>query len=109
MKYGAGTLAARQNNASEIIDPRPWLKGSLVETFKKYPDIGPLLPAMGYGKKQVQDLESTINASDCDLVVIGTPIDLARIINIEKPSVRVQYEIQEIGSPNLDSVLKEFY
>jgi predicted GTPase len=108
MKYGAGTLAAKQYGAKEIIDPRPWLTGTLVDTFKKYPEIGNLLPAMGYGNEQIRDLEQTINKSDCDLVVIGTPIDLARVINIQKPSVRVTYELEEVGTPNLETILKPF-
>jgi len=108
MKYGAGTLAAQLYGAKEIVDPRPWLTGSLIDTFEKYPEIGSLLPAMGYGKKQIEDLEQTINASDCDCVVVGTPIDLGRIINIKKPSVRVTYELEEVGTPNLETVLKPF-
>ena len=92
----------------EIIDPRPWAVGSIKETFAKYPNVGPLLPAMGYGPEQIRDLEATINAVDCDLVIIGTPIDLNRVVNIQKPSVRVTYELQEIGSPNLKTVLKPF-
>ena len=109
MKYGAGTLAAKKYGAKEIVDPRPWLVGTLLDTFEKYPEIGNLLPAMGYGKEQIKDLEQTINASDCDCVVIGTPIDLARVINIQKPSVRVTYELEEVGIPNLETVLKPFY
>ena len=108
MKYGAGTLAAKQYGAKEIIDPRPWLTGTLKETFEKYPEIGNLLPAMGYGKQQIKDLEQTINDSDCDCVVIGTPIDLTRVIDIKKPSARVTYDLEEIGSPNLETVLKSF-
>jgi predicted GTPase len=108
MKFGAGTLAAKQYGAKEIIDPRPWLVGTLKETFENYPGIGNLLPAMGYGKQQVNDLEQTINNSDCDCVVIGTPIDLTRVINIKKPSARVTYELQEIGSPTLETILKNF-
>ena len=108
MKYGAGTLAAKKYGAKEIVDPRPWLNGSLVDTFNKYPEIGNLLPAMGYGIDQIKDLEQTINASDCDLVVIGTPIDLTRVIDIQKPSVRVTYELEEVGTPNLETVLKPF-
>ena len=108
MPYGAGTIAARQNGAKEIIDPRPWAVGSIKETFEKYPKVGALLPAMGYGPDQVSDLEATINAVDCDLVIIGTPIDLNRVVNIQKPSVRVTYELQEIGAPNLQTVLKPF-
>ncbi len=108
MKFGAGTIAAKQYGAKEIIDPRPWLTGTLIETFAKYPKIGKLLPAMGYGKQQMKDLEQTINNSDCDCVVIGTPIDLTRVIHIEKPSVRVTYELKEIGTPNLETVLIPF-
>lgn len=108
MPYGAGMIAARQFGAKEIIDPRPWAIGSIKETFEKYPKVGALLPAMGYGPEQIRDLEETINAVDCDLVIIGTPIDLNRIVNIQKPSVRVTYELQEIGTPNLETVLKPF-
>jgi predicted GTPase len=108
MRFGAGTLAAKQYGAKEIVDPRPWLTGTLIETFEKYPEIGNLLPAMGYGKEQISDLEQTINASDCDCVVIGTPIDLARVIDIQKPSIRVTYELEEVGTPNLETVLQPF-
>jgi len=108
MQYGAGTLAARQNGAKDIVDPRPWAVGTIRDTFEKYPGIGALLPAMGYGEQQIQDLEQTINAADCDLVVIGTPIDLTRIVRINKPSVRVRYELAERGTPNLESVLDGF-
>ena len=94
--------------AEELVDPRPWATGKLAETFETYPEIGSLLPAMGYGDEQVADLEKTINAVDCDAVVIGTPIDLSRIVKIDKPTVRVKYELQEIGSPNLDEVLAKF-
>ncbi len=106
MSFGAGVMAAYQFGAAEIIDPRPYLRGSLVDTFAKYPDIGTLLPAMGYGESQMKDLEATINATDCDAVIIGTPIDLRRIIQINKPSVRVFYELQEIGKPTLEDALK---
>ena len=105
MKYGAGVVAAQKFGAKEIIDPRPYAIGSIKDTYKKYPGIGTLLPAMGYGKKQIQELEDTINAVDCDIVIIGTPIDLSRIIKINKKSVRVKYDLQEIGRPNLDEVL----
>ena len=108
MPYGAGIIAARQFGASEIIDPRPWAVGSIKKTFEQYPNVGPLLPAMGYGPEQIQDLEATINTVDCDLVIIGTPIDLNRVIPIKKPSVRVTYELAEIGSPDLKMVLKPF-
>jgi len=108
MQYGAGVIAAHRFGAKEIVDPRPWITGSIKDTFAKYPHIGNLLPAMGYGEKQIRDLENTINAADCDLVVIGTPIDLGRVLNIEKPTVRVRYELKEIGTPDLQSVLKTF-
>ncbi|HEX9972004.1 MAG TPA: cyclic 2,3-diphosphoglycerate synthase [bacterium] len=108
MSFGAGVVAAEKFGAAEIVDPRPWIVGKIAETYEKYPDIGALLPAMGYGDEQVADLEKTINAVDCDVVVIGTPIDLRKIINIKKPAVRVIYELQEIGRPNLEDVLKRF-
>ncbi len=106
MKYGAGTVIARKLGAKELIDPRPFTVKSISETFKKYPNIGVLLPAMGYGDEQIKDLEETINKTDCDSVVIGTPIDLGRILKINKPSTRVMYELQEIGTNTLESVMK---
>lgn len=108
MKYGAGIVAAKKYGAAEIIDPRPWVKGTIAETFKKYPDIGPLLPAMGYGDEQIKDLQKTINAVECDAVIIGTPIDLSKIVNLKKPCVRVEYSLQEIGKPTLEDILNEF-
>jgi predicted GTPase len=108
MKYGAGTIGAKKAGAREIIDPRPYTVGTITETFLKYPDTGPLLPAMGYSPQQVSDLEETINSADCDAVVIGTPIDLSRIININKPATRVRYEIKEIGEMTLETVIDEF-
>jgi predicted GTPase len=108
MKYGAGILAAQKFAAKEIVDPRPYAVNSIAETFRIYPDIGTLLPAMGYGKKQMQDLEETINRSECDVVIIATPIDLRRIVKFNKPAIRVQYELQTIGSPSLEEVLKRF-
>ncbi|MBU4602465.1 cyclic 2,3-diphosphoglycerate synthase [bacterium] len=107
MKYGAGVVAAQKYGAKEIIDPRPYTIGTIKDTYTKYPGIGTLLPAMGYGKKQIQELEDTINAVDCDIVIIGTPIDLSRIIKINKKSIRVKYELQEIGRPNLEEVLSQ--
>lgn len=107
MKYGAGTVAAQKLGAKEIVDPRPFTVKSITETYKKYPNIGVLLPAMGYGDQQMKDLEETINKVDCDSVVIGTPIDLGRILKINKPSTRVMYDLQEIGANTLESVLKE--
>jgi len=108
MKIGAGVVAARKFGAAELVDPRPFTVGKLTETFKKYPNIGTLLPAMGYGAQQLKDLETTINNTDCDSVVIGTPIDLNRIIKIKKPNTRVWYDLQEIGSPNLEEVIDDF-
>jgi predicted GTPase len=108
MDFGAAVVAADRFGAAELVDPRPFLVGSLVDTFEKYPEIGMLLPAMGYGAKQIKDLEATINNTDCDAVIIGTPIDLRKIINIKKPAVRVTYELQEIGRPNLYDVLQRF-
>ena len=108
MKIGAGTVAAQKFGAAGFVDPRPFTVGKLKETFEKYPNIGVLLPAMGYGEQQLKDLETTINNTECDSVVIGTPIDLGRIIKINKPSTRVYYELQEIGRPNLVGVLDDF-
>ena len=108
MAYGAGVVAALRMGAEELVDPRPWATGRLAETFELYPEVGTLLPAMGYGAEQVADLEKTINAVDCDAVVIGTPIDLNRIVKIDKPNVRVKYELQEIGEPNLEQLLARF-
>jgi predicted GTPase len=108
MAYGAGVVAAMRMGAEELVDPRPWAVGKLAETFDIYPEIGTLLPAMGYGDEQVADLEKTINAVDCDAVVIGTPIDLNRVVKIDKPNVRVKYELQEIGQPNLEQLLAKF-
>lgn len=108
MKLGAGVVAAQKFGAAELVDPRPYTVGKLSETFKIYPNIGTLLPAMGYGTQQLKDLEATINNTDCDAVIIGTPIDLNRVINIKKPSTRVYYDLQEIGSPNLKEVIDDF-
>ena len=108
MKIGAGVVAAMQHGAAAFVDPRPYLVGSLVETFEKYPDIGTVLPAMGYGADQIKDLQETINATDCDVVVIGTPIDLTRVLEIEKPHTRVTYDLDEIGHPDMDDVLTGF-
>jgi predicted GTPase len=108
MKIGAGVVAARKFGAAEEVDPRPFTVGKLSETFEIYPNIGKLLPAMGYGKKQLKDLEATINNTDCDSVIIGTPIDLNRIIHIKKPNTRVFYDLQEIGLPDLTGVLRDF-
>jgi len=108
MTYGAGVVAAHKYGAVDLVDPRPFLTGTLVETFAAYPDIGPVLPAMGYSPQQVADLAETINNSDADVVIIGTPVDLRRIVDIRKPTVRVTYELQEIGSPTLADALAVF-
>lgn len=108
MKFGAGILAAKKYGAKEIIDPREFAVGSIKDTYKKYPGIGTLLPAMGYADNQIKDLEQTINKIPCDSVIIGTPIDLRRIINIKKPAVRIAYELQEIGKPDLKDILSDF-
>ena len=108
MKLGAGTVAARKYGAKELVDPRPFVVGKLAETFKTYPNIGLLLPAMGYGEQQIADLEKTINNTDCDTVVIATPIDLQRIVKINKPATKVDYDLEEIGRPKLTDVLGEF-
>lgn len=108
MTYGAAVVAAEKFGAAELIDPREYTVGTISETFEKYPNIGILLPAMGYGKKQIKDLEETINKVDCDLVISGTPITLSKIVKINKPIVNVKYELQEIGKPDLNNVLKKF-
>ena len=108
MRYGAGFVAAKKFGASEIIDPRPFAVGSIIDTYKKYDHLDSILPAMGYGEKQIRELEQTINNSDADLVVIGTPIDLRRVMKLNKPAVRVKYELQEIGKPDLEDVITDF-
>ena len=108
MKFGAGIVAAKKFGASEIIDPRPYTVGKLSETFDHYPEIGTLLPAMGYGDEQIKDLETSINNTECQGVIIGTPIDLRRIIDIKHPSTRVTYDLKEIGQLTLDEVLNPF-
>jgi len=108
MKIGAGTIAARKFGASEEVDARPYLVGKLKETYAIYPNIGSILPAMGYGAQQLKDLEATINKTDCDTVIIGTPIDLNRIIKIKKPNTRVYYDLAEIGLPDLKGILEGF-
>jgi len=105
MAYGAGVVAARRFGAAELVDPRPYAVRSIAATFEKYPHIGPLLPAMGYGESQTRDLEETINATPCDLVLVATPIDLRRLVNIRHPVDRVRYELQVIGEPTLEKVL----
>ena len=107
MAYGAGVVAAQKLGASEIVDPRPYAVGSIKATYEKYPTTGAVLPAMGYGEKQIEELEATINAAPVDLVLIATPIDLRRIVNIKHPTDRVQYELQEIGEPTLAEILQK--
>jgi predicted GTPase len=106
MAYGAGWVAARRFGAAEIVDPRPFAAGSILQTYEKYPKTGPILPAMGYGDEMTRDLEKTIHNADVDMVVIGTPIDLTRVVKIDKPYQRVRYELQEIGQPTLSDILK---
>ena len=108
MTYGAGVIAAEKFGAKDIIDPRAWAKGEMKKTFESYPEMGALLPAMGYGKKQIKDLERTIDSIPCDSVIIATPVDLTKILKIRKPSVRVRYELQEIGKPDLREVMEKF-
>lgn len=105
MQYGAGVVAAQRNGAREIVDPRAWTVGTIAETYRKYPRIGALLPAMGYGDRQIRDLEQTINRVDCDLVLIATPIDLGRILKMDKPSMRVRYELQEVEPGGLEKAV----
>ena len=107
MAYGAGYVAARRFGAAEIVDPRPFAINSIATTYEKYPKTGPILPAMGYGDAQMRDLEATIEAADVDMVVVGTPIDLTRVIKINKPYQRVRYELQEIGQPTLAELLEK--
>ncbi len=106
MAYGAGYLAARRYGAAEIVDPRPFAVNSIAATFEKFPKTGPILPAMGYGEAQMRDLEATIDRADVDMVIVGTPIDLTRVIKINKPYQRVRYELQEMGKPTLEDILK---
>ena len=107
MEYGAGVMAAYRYGADELVDPREYAVGTIAETYEKYPEIGTLLPAMGYGEQQIKDLEATIHKVDADLVIIGTPIDLGRIVNFKKPTLRVTYELQEIGTPTLEEILAD--
>jgi predicted GTPase len=109
MAYGAGIVAARRFGAAEIIDPRPYAVGSIAETFKKYPATGPLLPAMGYGRQQIEDLQATINATPCEMVIAATPVDLRHVLkDLHHPIERVDYELQEIGRPTLADVLSDW-
>ena len=109
MQFGAGVVAAQKYGAREIIDPKPFAVGSIKDTYQKYPLIGTLLPAMGYGEKQIKELEKTINNSDAEIIIIGTPIDLSRVMKVNKKYVRVQYELQEIGKPDLMELLQKHF
>ncbi len=108
MGYGAAVIAAKRFGAAELVDPRPWVKGAIAETFAAYPKIGPLLPAMGYSKQQIADLGETIDRATCDLVLIGTPIDLNRLVKVNKPTMRVRYDLEEKGEPSLSAVVRDF-
>jgi predicted GTPase len=108
MTYGAGVIAAEKYGCAELVDPREWAVGEIEETFEKYPDIGILLPAMGYSDQQIKDLEKTINSTECDAVVIATPIDLRRLVKIKHPACQVSYDLQEIGKPSIADVLKNY-
>lgn len=108
MSFGAGYIAAERFGATEIVDPKSYAVGSIKDTYKKYPNAGKVLPAMGYGPKQIKELEQTIDAVPCDVVVSGTPIDLGRVLKTKKPIVQVRYELDEIGHPNLEDVLREW-
>jgi len=107
MAYGAGWVAAKRFGAAEIVDPRQYAVGSIQATYQKYPTTGDILPAMGYGEEQMHELEQTINNADVDLVIIGTPINLGRLLKINKPTQRVRYELQVLGEPTLEDLLKE--
>jgi predicted GTPase len=108
MPYGAATIMAKKSGASEIVDPRPYAVGSIMEAYKKYTHLGPILPALGYGEKQISELKETIDRTPCDVVVIGTPIDLRRVMTLNKPTVRVKYELQVLGPTTLEQILEEF-
>jgi predicted GTPase len=109
MKYGAGTLAALEHGAAELVDPHKCAVGSIAETFRKYPHVGPLLPAMGYGEGQIADLEETIRRTDAEVFIIGTPVDLRRIVHFDRPAVRATYELEEVAPPGLAGVLESFW
>jgi predicted GTPase len=109
MAYGAGVIAARRFGAADLVDPRPFLQGTLKVTFETYPGIGQLLPAMGYGEQQMKDLEATINATPCDLVLVATPVDLSRLLTIEHPHARVRYEYKDHGTPTLEDIIREHF
>ena len=106
MSFGAGVIAAEKFGAIEIVDPKPYAVGSIAETFSKYTHLGKVLPAIGYGRSQMEELKETIHRIPCDIVIIGTPIDLRKIIHIEKPTDRVRYELQETSIPTLKELLE---
>jgi predicted GTPase len=108
MPYGAGTIMAQNAGAKEIVDPKPYAVGSIKEAYKKYPHLGDILPALGYGDKQIAELKETIERIPCDVIVIGTPIDLRRVITLNKPTVRVKYELKVLGPVSLEQVIDEF-
>ena len=108
MPYGAGVVAANRYKAAELVDPRPYAVGSIKKTFEKFPHLGKLLPAMGYSETQRHELQETIKRVPCDVVLVATPIDLARTIHIDKPSVRVRYEVEEIGKPAIPRLIENF-
>ncbi|MEE8198434.1 MAG: GTPase, partial [Thermoplasmata archaeon] len=108
MPYGAAWLAAKQYGAASVVDPRPHAVGTIKEVFERYPHLEEVLPAMGYGEDQLKELEATINACECDLILSGTPVDLGRLIRVNQPLLRVRYELQEIGRPTLDEILDAF-
>ncbi len=108
MTYGAGVVAALKYGAASLVDPREWAVGTIAATFEAYPGIGTLLPAMGYGDQQMKDLEATVDRTPADLVLVATPIDLRRVIKLSKPALRVSYELQEIGKPDLEDALARF-
>ncbi len=108
MRYGAAWLAAKQYGAASVVDPRPHAVGTIKEVFERYPHLEEVLPAMGYGEDQLKELEATINACECDLVLSGTPVDLGRLIRVNQPLVRVRYELQEMGRPTLDEIVDAF-
>lgn len=108
MPYGAGIVAAEKYNAEEIVDPRPYAAGSIKNTFASYPHIKNLIPAIGYASRQIKELEDTINNTPCDVVLIATPVDLTKIIKINKPTVRISYEIEEIGKPTIADIIERF-
>jgi predicted GTPase len=108
MPYGAATIIAQKLGASEIVDPKPYAVGSIKEAYRKYAHLGSLLPALGYGEKQIAELKETIDHTPCDVIVIGTPIDLRRIMTINRPAVRVKYELKVLGPVSLEQILEEF-